>query len=69
MDSMHVKGNLTSAKTSDPGLTEATDEEIEARAVRWIMQAHEDEIRRLDEDIASSHSIRCYHGLNLLLDV
>lgn len=29
--SMHEKRNFTSAEASDPGLTEVTDEEIEAR--------------------------------------
>lgn len=53
MDSMQKRCSLNCVETLDLGLTEVIAEEIKVRAKMLIMQALEDEIRRLDEEIAS----------------
>ena len=43
----------TNEGVPDEDLMKPTDEEIEACAMKLVTRAHEEELRRLDEEIAS----------------
>src|SRR4051812_16489065 len=53
LDWMRERRAAAKEGTPDVDLMKPTDEEIEACAMKLVTRAHEDELRRLDEEIAS----------------
>lgn len=59
--SLHERFNITDVEAFDPYIMEATDEEIEAQAVRLITQVHEDKNRKLNKEIESLSQFEACH--------